>query len=300
VSAPLVLVAEDSLVVRAVLRRQLEEHGFRVVEADDGAQALRLCRERFPSVILLDVEMPELDGHQVLAELKGDPRLADTPVVFLTGRTKTDDVVEALRLGAHDYLRKPFDHAELIARVTAAARVKALHDELQRRAEELDRMSRLDALTGLHNRRHLDEHVRATVSAAKRRKQWLAVLMVDVDHFKEVNDSLGHAAGDEVLCEVARRLTRALRAEDVPGRWGGEEFLVLLPQTDPDGAAVVAERVRSLIAKGPVKLADGQVPVTVSVGLASGLGPDGDDLVHRADTALYEAKAAGRNRVVSG
>lgn len=298
-NAPLVLVAEDSLVVRAVLRRQLEEHGYEVVEADDGAEALRLARERLPHVILLDVEMPRLDGHQVLAELKNDPRLSDTPVVFLTGRTKTEDVVEALRLGAHDYLRKPFDHAELIARVTAAARVKALHDELQRRAEELDRMSRLDALTGLHNRRHLDEHLRATVSAAKRRKQWLAVLMIDVDHFKSVNDSLGHAAGDEVLCEVARRLTRALRAEDVAGRWGGEEFLVLLPQTDAEGAVVVGERVRALVDKGPVRLADGEVPVTVSVGVAGGLGPDGDDLVQRADTALYEAKAAGRNRVVT-
>ena len=294
--APLVLVAEDSLVVRAVLRRQLEEHGYRVVEADDGAEALRLSREHRPDVILLDVEMPRLDGHQVLAELKADATLADTPVVFLTGRTKTEDVVDALRLGAHDYLRKPFDHAELIARVTAAARVKALHDELQRRADELDRVSRTDTLTGLYNRRHLDEHLRSMVSGAKRRKQWLAVLMVDVDHFKNVNDTLGHAAGDEVLCEVARRLTRGLRAEDVAGRWGGEEFLVLLPQTDLDGALVAAERLRSLIAGGPVRLADGTVPVTVSVGCASGLGPEGEDLVQRADAALYDAKEAGRNR----
>ncbi|HEX2040445.1 MAG TPA: diguanylate cyclase, partial [Acidimicrobiales bacterium] len=264
---PLVLVAEDSLVVRAVLRRQLEAHGYDVCEADDGAAALESCRSRRPQVILLDVEMPRLDGHQVLTQLKSDPALADTPVVFLTGRTRTEDVVEALRHGAHDYLRKPFDHAELIARVSAAARVKALQDELRRRNEELDRLARHDTLTGLHNRRHLEEHLHGMVVGSMRRKQAVGVLLIDVDHFKQINDTYGHSVGDEVLTAVAARLEAGLRADDVAGRWGGEEFLVLLPQTELDGAMAVAERMRASVADDPVAVSDGtSVEVTVSIG----------------------------------
>ena len=298
---PLVLVAEDSLVVRAVLRRQLESHGYEVVEADDGAAALEACKLRRPQVVLLDVEMPRLDGHQVLTELKNDPELADTPVVFLTGRTSTEDVVEALRHGAHDYLRKPFDHAELIARVSAAARVKALQDELRHRNEELDRLARHDVLTGLHNRRHLEEHLHAMVVGSVRRKQPVGVLLVDIDHFKLVNDTYGHGVGDEVLCAVAARLQTGLRADDVAGRWGGEEFLVLLPQTELDGAMAVAERMRGAVDADPVGISDGRaIEVTVSIGCTAVVAPNSEELVRRADDALYEAKAAGRNQVVAG
>jgi two-component system cell cycle response regulator len=298
---PLVLVAEDSLVVRAVLRRQLEAHGYDVCEADDGAAALETCRSRRPQVILLDVEMPRLDGHQVLSQLKEDPEMADTPVVFLTGRTRTEDVVEALRHGAHDYLRKPFDHAELIARVSAAARVKALQDELRRRNDELDRLARHDALTGLHNRRHLEEHLHAMVVGALRRRQPIGVLLIDVDHFKLINDTYGHGVGDEVLCAVAARLEAGLRADDVAGRWGGEEFLVLLPQTDLEGSMAVAERMRASVADDPVAVSDGtSCEVTVSIGCTSTVAPSGEELVRQADAALYEAKAAGRNRVTAG
>ena len=296
----MVLVAEDSLVVRAVLRRQLESHGYDVVEADDGAAALEACKLRRPQVVLLDVEMPRLDGHQVLTQLKEDPELADTPVVFLTGRTRTEDVVEALRHGAHDYLRKPFDHAELIARVSAAARVKALQDELRHRNEELDRIARHDSLTELHNRRHLEEHLHAMVVGSVRRKQPVGVLLVDIDHFKLVNDTYGHGVGDEVLCEVAARLQTGLRADDVAGRWGGEEFLVLLPQTGLEGSTAVAERMRSAVDAEPVAISDGGlIEVTVSIGCTAAVAPNGEELVRRADSALYEAKAAGRNQVVA-
>ena len=296
-TGPLVLVAEDSAVVRAVLRRQLEEGGFRVAEAHDGDEALRMAREVAPAVILLDMEMPKLDGRGVLKALKADPHMADTPVVFLTGRRDTDDLVSALELGAHDYLCKPFENAELLARVSAAARVKALHDELHRRAEEMHLIARLDPLTGLYNRRYLDEHLRATAMGSRRRMQPLGVLMIDVDRFKSVNDTLGHAAGDEVLCEVTRRMRRIMRAEDVAGRWGGEEFLALLPQTDAEGAGAVAERIRQAVADAPVRLADREVAVTVSLGYTAGVVDDVDALVNRADAAMYDAKEAGRNRV---
>ena len=294
-----ILVADDSMVVRAVLRRQLETDGHTVVEAVNGAEAIDACREYRPDVILLDVEMPVLDGHATLARLKADPELKDIPVVFLTGRVDTADVVTGLHLGAHDYLRKPFEANELMARVSAALRTKWLQDELRTRNAELDRVSRIDMLTNIYNRRHLDEHLRSVISAARRHDRTIGVLIVDIDHFKNVNDEHGHLAGDAVLREVASRLAQAMRTEDALGRWGGEEFLAVLTDTPPEGVRVMAERLRQVIAAAPFTLDDGsQIRVTVSVGHASGT-EDAEVLVHRADDALYVAKAEGRNRVAA-
>ena len=294
-----ILVADDSMVVRAVLRRQLETDGHTVVEAVNGADAIDACREYRPDVILLDVEMPVLDGHATLERLKADPQLKDIPVVFLTGRVDTADVVNGLRLGAHDYLRKPFEANELMARVSAALRTKWLQDELRTRNAELDRVARIDMLTNIYNRRHLDEHLRSVISAARRHDRTIGVLLVDIDHFKDVNDEHGHLAGDAVLREVAARLQRAIRTEDALGRWGGEEFLAVLTDTPPEGVRVMAERMRQVIAAAPFTLDDGsQIRVTVSVGHTNGT-EDAEVLVHRADDALYVAKAEGRNRVAA-
>jgi two-component system cell cycle response regulator len=295
-----ILVAEDSLVVRAVLRRHLEGQGYSVVEAVDGDSALRACHEAKPDVVLLDIEMPGLDGYQVLAALKADPELSEVPVVFLTGRTSTEDIVEGLRLGAHDYLRKPFEASELIARVSAAVRVKTLQDELRRRNAELDLISRVDPLTALFNRRHLRECLHQVVSSAQRHGSPASVLMLDIDRFKLINDSIGHEGGDAVLCEFATRLQRVMRDEDVGGRWGGEEFLAVLPMTDLEGALAVGRRLCASVAEEPFSLREGgELKVTVSGGCAvSDLG-DADDLLRRADAALYEAKAAGRNQVMA-
>ena len=294
-----ILVADDSMVVRAVLRRQLETDGHTVVEAVNGEEAIDACREYHPDVILLDVEMPVLDGHATLARLKADPQLKDIPVVFLTGRVDTVDVVNGLRLGAHDYLRKPFETNELMARVSAALRTKWLQDELRARNAELDRVSRIDMLTNIYNRRHLDEHLRQVISAARRHDRTVGVLIVDIDHFKDVNDEHGHLAGDAVLREVAARLQQAMRTEDALGRWGGEEFLAVLTDTPPEGVRVMAERLRQVVAAAPFTLDDGsQIRVTVSVGHTNGT-EDAEVLVHRADDALYVAKAEGRNRVAA-
>jgi len=292
-----ILIADDSMVVRAVLRRQLEADGHTVVEAVDGEEALAACREVRPDVVLLDVEMPVLDGHATLERLKADEDLRDIPVVFLTGRVDTADVVTGLRLGAHDYLRKPFEANELMARVSAALRTKWLQDELRARNAELDRVSRIDMLTGLYNRRHLDEHLRRTISAARRHGRNVGLLLADIDHFKLVNDQYGHLAGDAVLKEVAARLQATVRVEDALGRWGGEEFIAVLSETAADSTSVIAERMRQAIAEAPFTLGDGtRIPVTVSIGHTSG-ADDAEALVHRADDALYAAKAAGRNRV---
>lgn len=302
VAAPapaLVLVAEDSLVVRTILRRQLEGYGHRVVEAVDGEDALAVAHEHHPDVILLDVEMPKLDGHGVLAVLQASPDLVDIPVVFLTGRTSTQDVVDGLRLGAHDYLRKPFESAELLARVNAAIRVKVLQDQLRQSNMELHAMSRTDALTGLPNRREMNERMAAATSAARRHSEPSALLMVDIDHFKRVNDTRGHDGGDIVLQAVAYRLRAACRAEDSAGRWGGEEFLVVAPMTDLTGGASLGEHIRRRIGDTPVAMADGpDITVTVSVGVASGIRA-AEVLLAEADSALYVAKADGRDRVVT-
>jgi diguanylate cyclase (GGDEF)-like protein len=298
--ASAILVAEDSKVVRAVLRRNLEDHGYAVLEADDGDSALRACRSTPPDAVLLDIEMPGLDGHQVLATMKADPELADIPVVFLTGRTNTADIVEGLRLGAHDYLKKPFETSELLARVSAAVRVKTLLDELKAGNAELDRVSRHDALTGLANRREIDERLEGAMALVRRNEQQLTVLILDIDHFKRVNDTFGHAAGDVVLREFSNRLQGVLRTEDVAGRWGGEEFLIILPFTDLDGGATLGERMREVIASKPFALDSADLAVTVSIGCAAADGYDCAAVVRNADASLYRAKKLGRNQVVAG
>jgi two-component system cell cycle response regulator len=294
-TAPLILVGDNSPVVREVLRWHLQSHGYEVIDAADGAETVKLALEARPAVILLSVELPVLNGHQALVRIKDDPALRDTPVVFITAHTETADVVEGLRLGAHDYLRKPFEPAEVIARVSAAVRVKELQDDLRARNAELDRISRSDPLTGLANRRHLDEHLAAHTASAERHRHDLSVAVVDIDNFKLVNDTFGHGAGDTVLREVARRLAAAARVEDVVGRWGGEEFIVILPHCGVEGALVVSERIREAVAASPIQCEGVTIPVTVSVGCTGG---NDHRLIERADAALYAAKKAGRNITV--
>lgn len=294
-----VLVADDSLVIRAVVRASLEDAGYEVIEADDGPAAIARCRTCSPDVILLDIEMPGLDGHQVLAALKGDEASRDVPVVFLTGRTGVDDLVSGMHGGAHDYLRKPFETPELLARVNAAVHVKKLQDQLRRRNAELERLSRTDLLTGLFNRRHMEEELIRWHSSAVRHGEPMALVLFDIDHFKSVNDTYGHAVGDLVLREFCRHLAEGLRKGDVASRWGGEEFLVLLPRTHVTEAAEVAERVRSSVATSPIAAGGRRIPVTVSGGCVLGPGDGIDAMLSQADQRLYEAKHLGRNRIIS-
>jgi two-component system cell cycle response regulator len=298
-TASTILIADDSVVIRAVVRDHLEAEGYVVHEAEDGPAAVAACLEVQPDAVLLDIQMPGLDGRQVLARLKGDPTCSDIPVVFLTGLSTTADLVAGLRAGAHDYLKKPFEPAELLARIGSAVHIKRLQDELRRRNDELDRMSRIDSLTGLSNRRHLDDHLRRLGSRSRRDGTPLAVLLIDVDHFKRVNDTLGHAGGDVVLQSCATRISDATRAGDVVGRWGGEEFLVLFPTTALDEAMVTADRIRRAVAAEPIMVAGTALTVTLSAGCAADATGDTDDLLVRADAALYRAKAGGRNQVRS-
>jgi diguanylate cyclase (GGDEF)-like protein len=294
-----ILVAEDSALLRRMLGDVLRGQGWTVLEASDGQAALALARAELPSVLLLAREMEGLDGMAVLDALRADPRTADIPVVFVTGHTDACDLADGLERGAHDYVRKPVDPVELVARIRTALRLRALHDELARRNAELEQLARTDVLTGLANRRHADDALRATTASARRHGRTLCAVLVDIDRFKSVNDVHGHAAGDAVLREVAARLTAGLREEDVAARWGGEEFLLLLPDS-PD-ASVVCERLRAAISERPVNVHGLlELHVSASFGWAPWTGEEtGEALVGRADLALYAAKAGGRDRVVA-
>ncbi len=292
-----ILVAEDSKLLRRMIGDVLAARGYDVHEAADGPSAVRSCRLNPPAVLLLARELSGLDGLAVLDILRADPSTADVPVVFVTGHTEAEDLAETLERGAHDYVRKPVDPVELVARVRTALRLSHLRSELAARNAELEKLARTDMLTGLANRRHADDMLRATVASARRHGRALTAALLDLDHFKSINDRYGHAAGDAVLREVGLRLASELREEDVAARWGGEEFLLLLPDT-PDGATT-CERLRTAIADIPVLCSDGtRVPVTASLGWATWCeDEDAEVLVARADRALYDAKEAGRNRV---
>ena len=294
-----VLVADDSTAVRRIMRRCLVAHGCEVVEAANGEEAVLQARGCPPDLVLLDVEMPVLDGFQVLSVLRADPAFRDVPVIFLTSRIDTAELVEGLDLGAFDYVKKPCDVGELVARVRAGLRWKARADELHRMARDLGALGSTDPLTGLPNRRALESRLSALVDEARDREESLVVAVVDVDHFKRVNDEEGHPAGDAVLQAVAERLSSAVRPGQVLGRWGGEEFLALSPALSDDAALRFGERLRTLVGWEPVALDGGRRRrVTVSVGLAAGVPAEGEDLVAQADAALYRAKRDGRDRVV--
>jgi two-component system, cell cycle response regulator len=296
-----ILLVDDSRLVRAMVRKHLVGEGYLVDEAEDGEVALRLCRQERPDIVLMNVEMPVLDGRQTLMLMKADDALRDIPVIFLTGRTSSEEMVAGLKMGAHDYLRKPFEPSELIARVSAALRVARLQRQLSMRNAELDSLSRIDVLTGLHNRRHGDEYLVVECGRAVRGGRSIAVLMLDIDLFKSINDRYGHSNGDVVLREFAVRVVSVLRQGDLVARWGGEEFLGVLPDTDLKGAVVLAERILRVVRERPVALGDGTTcALTVSIGVASGTGKDPESLLKIADNALYAAKAEGRDRLCIG
>ena len=293
-----VLVIDDSSAVRAVLRAQLPDKDFVVVEAENGDEGLRVARETRPDVILLDIEMPGADGFAVLQELSADHLLRETPVIFLTGKIDPDEVARGLRSGAHDYLRKPADQVELLARVGAALRTKRLQDELRERNDQLEAAACTDALTGLYNRRFTDEELVQLCARSRRYERDLTVALLDVDRFKAVNEGHGYERGDAVLVEVGHRLGARKRAEDVLGRWGGEEFIVLMPDTTLEGGLLATEAFRTAIGDRPVSVAGAEIGVTISGGVSAfAAGDRPEDLVRRAEEALQQAKRDGRDRV---
>ncbi|MEZ5101912.1 MAG: diguanylate cyclase [Thermoleophilia bacterium] len=297
-----ILVADDDPDILGLLAFVLRKAGYEVVTAPHGGEALRMARETEPDLVLLDVSMPVLNGYEVCEQLVTSVPDAP-PVIFLTAHGHSSARVQGLDAGAVDYVVKPFDAQELTARVRAALRTKAARDMLAAEAST-------DALTGLLNRSQLYSRAAEAVSLARRHNRPLACIMVDLDHFKKINDTYGHAAGDAVLREAAQRLRTVGRVSDVVVRYGGEEFLVLLPETDIDGAAAIAERIRTTLSATPIRVEDAlgsqgwlDLTVTASLGIATWDGEtmDGPNaLLAVADGALYRAKQNGRDRVERG
>jgi len=280
--------------MRRVMRRFLAATGYEIFEAGDGEEALRLAARERPDVILLDRQIPRLDGYGVLAALREDPELGEVPVVLVTSHGEPAEVADGLTRGAHDYLRKPFEQQELVARVHAAMRTKALQDELRARNAQLERLVSTDLLTGLMNRAAIADHLRALVSRTQRHGVPLSVVLLDVDGIGEVNARHGDAAGDAVLRAVADRIGRELREEDAAGRWSGDDVLVVAPDTAADGVGPLVGRLAGAVGVAPVDIDGERIGVSVSAGAATwGDGDDAEALVRRAQQALAAGRRAG-------
>ncbi len=291
-----VLVAHTDVEFRRQARQALEATGRRMVEAGGAETALQLCRRESPEVAIVELGMAAEDRTELLDSIKRDIDLFRVAVVLAGAGLDSQAVNGALRRGAQDVLRLPLEPAELIARVQAAERTKVLQEELSHQSKRLESLIFGDELTGLVNRRFLLTQLAALVSGARRHDRPLSIVMLDIDHFKSINDTYGHAAGDAVLAGVATTLRERLRTEDWVGRLGGEEFLALLPDVDADGAAVVADELRRSIEAIGVRHEGETIRVTASVGWARLEGDEGyEELLRRADDALYAAKRAGRN-----
>ncbi|HEX4147104.1 MAG TPA: diguanylate cyclase [Pirellulales bacterium] len=285
-----ILIIDDSPEIHTLVKVRLAQEDVVIHSAFDGATGLAAARELQPDLILLDVDMPERDGFVVCADLKADACTMEVPIIFLTGFTSLEDKIRGLDLGATDYITKPFDAAELRARVRASLRTRRLVGLLAKKAM-------IDGLTGLWNRTYLDTLVGREYSAARRSGRPLSCIMADVDRFKSLNDTHGHGFGDDVLRIIAGIFTACCRAEDVVCRYGGEEFTILLPNTSVQSAATQSERLRLAIESETFAHHGEPVQITCSFGVAELQGPVPPSLVEMADEALYRAKHSGRNRV---
>jgi diguanylate cyclase (GGDEF)-like protein len=338
-----ILAVDDTLASLKLLTSILTTEGYRVRPANSGELALASVAASPPELILLDIHMPGMDGFEVLRRIKARAESRDIPVIFLSASIELDRRVEGLKLGAVDFVPKPFHTEELLARVQThlelcrmrsrlqqqAVDLRLTNEQLQleiaerRRAEEelrtakdaverancdlqagMEReaqLARTDPLTGVSNRLHLFEFAKHEFAVAKRYQRPLSVVMIDVDRFKQVNDSSGHAVGDHVLVLVAEAIRVGLRGADLAARYGGEEFLALMPGTDAIQARVAAERIRERVAAVVVDDENHTTSVTASIGVASVRRDDAsiDAAIQRADEALYAAKEAGRNRVMA-
>jgi diguanylate cyclase (GGDEF)-like protein len=291
-----VLVVDDTAINRQVLADLLKTD-HTVILAKSGEQALALAQQHLPDLILLDVMMPEVNGYEVLRQLKSDPRTAAIAVIFITGLDTPEDEEHGLTLGASDYITKPFNLAVVRARVRC-------HLQLARQRRMLETLANIDGLTEIANRRHFDDRYATEWARAVQHGRLLSVAILDIDFFKDYNDRAGHAMGDRVLQAVASELANGMsRSTDLVARYGGEEFALLMPDTDIDGAVQLADRLREATGSLPIPHPDANDTnrITVSLGgatLQPGKYESASGLLKAADDHLYRAKKEGRNRVV--
>jgi len=300
-----VIIAEDDPIFRRILESWFKRWDYEVTAVENGLDAWEvLQREDAPQLAILDWMMPGMDGIELCRRIRKRDQGPYRYVLLLTAKDHKQDVVAGLEAGADDYLTKPFDVDELRARVRAGKRILDLQAALLRAQTALQFDAAHDRLTAIWNRGAILDLLKREVERSRRTHDSLGVIMADVDFFKKVNDTHGHPVGDDVLREVGHRLASALRSYDAVGRYGGEEFLIVVPGCDPLNLVVTAERLRRKIADQPIATSAGPVPVTISLGLASVQTDesemiDPETFLHDADEALYAAKARGRNRVES-
>ncbi len=303
-----ILIVDDHEDNIELLRARLEARGYEVHGANDGYAALEAVERVCPDLILLDVMMPKMDGIEVVRRLKANSKLPFIPVIMQTALDSTENKVQGLDAGADDYITKPINFAELEARVNSLLRIKKLQTQLEERDIELSelnaklrKISLTDGLTGVDNRRSLEERLKEMWGHSIRLHEPIAIVMCDIDKFKSVNDDYGHQAGDSVLKEIAQLLKDEAREIDRVGRYGGEEFLLILSGTVLDAAVTFAERLREKVENHTFSYEGGTLCRTMSCGVAGAPHPrvkDQEALVRAADDALYVAKETGRNRVV--
>lgn len=298
-----ILIAEDDAIARRVLEAFASKRGYRVISASNGQEALEcLSGEGAPRLAVLDWMMPGLEGTDVCRKLRELEQTGDRAyayVVLLTARTEREDLLVGLQAGADDYIRKPFDPPELEARLRTGRRILDLQDKLIAAREELRFQATHDALTGLANRRAILETLAREYSRQQREGGTFGIILADIDHFKKVNDSHGHLCGDSVLREIASTMKDSMRPYDTVGRYGGEEFLIVVPETNAEMTLRIAERICRAVESRVIVGADCAMRVTASFGVAASTDPDPvrpQALLHLADDALYRAKSQGRNR----
>jgi diguanylate cyclase (GGDEF)-like protein len=292
----LILVVDDVPQNLKVVGSMLHEVGYSTTFAVSGKQALERLEYTKPDLILLDLMMPDMDGLQVCENLRNQEEYQGVPIIFLTASHEDEHLIQAFELGAVDYLRKPFIKAELLARVKTHLSLKYLTDQLKATLLEVERLAYLDSLTGVYNRRSFLKAAEEEFQRAVRYKSMFAILLLDVDHFKQVNDTYGHLVGDRALITFSSVVSDTIRNVDLVGRYGGEEFVVLMPQTDASQALAAAERIRSLVETTSISHTN-PFNITVSIGIAVYQRYDMtiDHILQRSDHALYQAKAKGRN-----
>ncbi len=298
-----VLIIDDSEAVREKIINILESHDIfsRFYQAEDGLDGFKKLLASPVDFILCDLEMPRMDGFKFLAMLKGRQEVADTPVIIITGNEDRELKIKGLEQGACDFITKPFDPEELVARMRVHLKIKHLQDDLRRSNELLLELSNTDHLTGLFNRRFLMEALDKEVQRSLRKNGQIALLLLDIDYFKRINDTYGHLQGDVVLQKVAIHIQKELRNYDIAARYGGEEFVAVLPDTSLKEAYNVADRIRLSIQGMHFAGSLSGERITVSTGVAIFPSPsiaDIDGLLRAADEALYRAKEQGRNCVV--
>jgi len=295
-----VLIVDDNEDNLVLLTRRLEKRGFICIPAHSGPQALSILQtSEKPDIILLDVTMPQMNGLELVKILRAEESpYKNVPIIMVSAVDETGIVVEALRLGANDYVTKPLNFEILLARLETQLRIRDALETITAQRDMMASLALLDPLTGVYNRRALEARLDDELTRSRRYQRPLSLLFADLDHFKRVNDTYGHLIGDEVLKWFAKTLQESLRAADVVGRYGGEEFCAILPEATASQARNVAERICRVVSENPVEVRELAIPITVSIGVAEAQGEmDARTLIHQADVALYSAKKAGRKCV---